>query len=51
MTPNKVSKGIRELEHTLSGTQRDFNGNLKFASGVSDDPESYSGKGWDIDLS
>ena len=47
----KVSKGIRELEHTLSGTQRDSGGNLKFATGVDDDPESYSGKGWDIDLS
>lgn len=47
----KVSKGIRELEHTLSGTQRDSGGNLKFVTGVDEDPESYSGKGWDIDLS
>lgn len=46
----KVSKGIRELEHTLSGTQRDSGGNLRFVTGVDDDPESYSGKGWDIDL-
>lgn len=47
----KVSKGIRELEHTLSGTQRDSGGNLRFVTGVDEDPESYSGKGWDIDLS
>lgn len=46
----KVSKGIRELEHTLSGTQRDSGGNLRFITGVDEDPESYSGKGWDIDL-
>lgn len=46
----KVSKGIRELEHVLSGTRRDSGGNLKYASGVADDVESYSGKGWDIDL-
>ena len=46
----KVSKGIRELEHTLSGTQRDSGGNLKFVTGVEEDPESYAGKGWDLDL-
>lgn len=46
----KVSKGIRDLEHTLSGTQRDSGGNLRFATGVDDDVESYSGKGWDIDI-
>jgi hypothetical protein len=46
----KVSKGIRELEHVISGTRRDSGGNLKYASGIADDVESYSGKGWDIDL-
>lgn len=46
----KVSKGIRDLEHTLSGTQRNSGGTLKFVTGVDEDPESYSGKGWDLDL-
>jgi len=45
----EVKKGIRELEHTLNNTSRTNDGNLKFVSGVSDDPESFIGK-WDIDI-
>lgn len=45
----EVKKGLRELEHTLNNTSRTSDGNLKFVSGVSDDPESFIGK-WDIDV-
>ena len=46
----EVKKGLRELEHTLNNTARTSDGNLKFVSGVEDDPESFIGKGWDIDV-
>ena len=46
----EVKKGLRELEHTLNNTSRTSDGNLKFASGVDDDPESFIGKGWDLDV-
>ena len=45
----EVKKGLRELEHTLNNTSRSSDGNLKFVSGVSDDPESFIGK-WDLDV-
>ena len=45
----EVKKGLRELEHTLNNTSRTTDGNLKFVSGVSDDPESFIGK-WDLDV-
>lgn len=45
----EVKKGLRELEHTLNNTSRNSDGNLKFVSGVSDDPESFIGK-WNIDI-
>lgn len=45
----EVKKGLRELEHTLNNTSRDSDGNIKFVSGVSDDPESFIGK-WDLDI-
>lgn len=44
----EMKKGLRELEHTISNTSRNRNGNLTFASGVGD-PESKSSK-WDLDL-
>lgn len=44
----EMRKGLRELEHTISNTSRNRNGNLTFASGVGD-PESKSSK-WDLDL-
>ena len=46
----EVKKGLRELEHTLNNTSRTSDGNLKFASGVEDDPESFIGKGWSLDV-
>lgn len=36
----EVGKGLKELEHTLNNTARNSDGTLKFASGVSTDPES-----------
>lgn len=46
----EVKKGLRELEHTLNNTSRTSDGNLKFVSGVEDDPESFISKGWDLDV-
>lgn len=46
----EVNKGLRELEHTLNNTSRTSDGNLKFVSGVSEDPESFIGKGWNLDV-
>ena len=46
----EVKKGLRELEHTLNNTSRTSDGNLKFVSGVSEDPESFIGKGWNLDV-
>ena len=46
----EVKKGLRELEHTINNTARTSDGNLKFVSGVEDDPESFIGKGWNIDV-
>lgn len=46
----EVNKGLRELEHTLNNTARTSDGNLKFVSGVGEDPESFIGKGWNLDV-
>lgn len=46
----EVKKGLRELEHTLNNTARTSDGNLKFISGVDEDPESFIGKGWNLDV-
>ena len=46
----EVKKGLRELEHTLNNTARTSDGNLKFVSGVDEDPESFVGKGWNLDV-
>ena len=45
----EVKKGLRELETTLNSTARTFDGNLRFASGVDDDPESNA-RSWDLDI-
>jgi hypothetical protein len=45
----EVNKHIRELEHTLNSTSRNADGSLKFASGVSSDPESIY-KNFTLDL-
>lgn len=46
----EVKKGFRELEHTLNNTARTSDGNLRFVSGVDEDPESFIGKNWKIDI-
>ena len=46
----EVKKGLRELEHTLNNTARTSDGNLKYVSGVDEDPESFIGKGWKLDI-
>lgn len=46
----EVSKGLKNLENTLRNSSRSFDGNLQFMSGVSEDPESFIGKGWNIDV-
>lgn len=46
----EVKKGLRELEHTLNNTVRTSDGNLKFVSGVDEDPESFIGRGWNLDV-
>lgn len=46
----EVKKGLRELEHTLNNTARTSDGNLNFVSGVDEDPESFIGKGWNLDV-
>lgn len=46
----EVRKGLRELETTINNTARTSDGNLKFVSGVDEDPGSYIGKGWNLDV-
>lgn len=46
----EVNKGLKDLEHTLNNTTRDSDGNLKFITGVDDDPESYLSGDWSIAL-
>lgn len=46
----EVKNGLRDLEHAINNTARNSDGNLKFVSGVDDDPESFIGKGWRIDV-
>lgn len=46
----EVKNGLRDLEHAINNTARDSDGNLKFVSGVDEDPESFIGKGWKIDV-
>lgn len=45
-----VKKGLSQLEKILSNTKRDSGGNLKLRTTVSEDPESYIGKGWKLDI-
>lgn len=46
----EVKKGLKELEHTLNNTARTSDGNLNFVTGVNDDPDSYIGKGFELDV-
>lgn len=46
----EVKKGLRELENTLNNTARTSDGNLRYVSGVDEDPESFIEKGWKLDV-
>ena len=46
----EVKKGIRELENVLNNTARTSDGNLKFVGNGDDDPESFIGQGWTLDV-
>lgn len=46
----EVKKGLRELENTLNNTARTSDGNLKYVSGVDEDPESLVERGWKLDV-
>jgi hypothetical protein len=46
----EVKQNLRELEHKLSSTARNSSGNPRYVGGVEEDTESYSGKGWDLDV-
>ena len=46
----EVKKGLRELENTLNNTARTSDGNLKYVSGVGEDPESFVERGWKLDV-
>lgn len=45
----EVKNSLRELEHTLRNTNVP-KGNPTFLGDTEDDPESYSGKGWSLDV-
>lgn len=46
----EVKKGLRELENTINNTARTSDGSLKYVSSVDEDPESFIGKGWKLDV-
>lgn len=46
----EVKKGLRELENTINNTSRTSDGNLKYVSGVNEDPESFVERGWKLDI-
>lgn len=46
----EAKKGLRELEDTLNNTARTSDGNLKYVSGVDEDPESFVERGWKLDV-
>lgn len=47
----EVKKGLRDLEQVLTNTRRNQNGSLKLVTSAKDDPESYIGHGFKLDLS
>lgn len=46
----EVKKGLKDLEKVLNNTKRDTGGNLSFVTGVKEDPESFIGKGFKLDI-
>ena len=43
-------KGLRELERTMTNTKRNTGGSLKLVTNAKEDPESFIGKGWNLDV-
>jgi hypothetical protein len=46
----ELKKGLRELEQTLSNSHRGPSGGLKMVTNAQNDPESYFGKGFKLDI-
>lgn len=46
----EMKKGLRELEKTLNNSRRSPDGSLKMVTGVNEDPESFIGKGFKLDI-
>ena len=46
----ETKKAMRELENTINNTSRYSDGNLRFVTGVSEDNDSYLGKGFSLDI-
>ena len=46
----EVKQSLRELEHKLSSTARNSTGNPRYGGGVEEDPATYIGNGWDLDV-
>lgn len=46
----ETKKAMRELENTINNTSRYSDGNLRFVTGVSEDNDSYIGKGFSLDI-
>lgn len=54
LVKGKVKKEVKKekssLERLINNTSRNSAGDLKFVTSVKDDPESYLGKGWSLDI-
>lgn len=46
----EVKKGLKELEHTLSNTKRNFSGNLNLVTSAHEDNNSFIGRGLKLDI-
>ena len=46
----EMKKGLRELEQTLNNTRRAGDGSLKMVTNQKEDPNSFIGQGWKLDL-
>jgi len=46
----EVKKGLKELEHTLNNTKRDFSGSLNLVTSAHEDENSFIGRGLKLDI-
>lgn len=46
----EVKKSISSLEKLVNNSTRNVGGELKFVTSIKDDPNSYIGKGWGLDI-